>query len=161
MNISISKNWCSRTHHRRSFFRNIVERLAPFGIESPDGRISCRDRNLEHPRLLLILQMIYISESQSSDWNVAMPPKERLYMPLYKKNVHIILIFFGIFHYISTLRSGSRYRPPFGIEIRMHKSTWGGGRISFWNRNVEHPRFLLSLPRIYTGIEPNTPPTWN
>ena len=152
-------NWCSRTHHRRSFFRNIVERLAPFGIESPDGRISCRDRNLEHPRLLLILQMIEsISESQSSDWNVAMPPKERLYI---KRTCISSLIFFGIFHYISTLRSGSRYRPPFGSEIRMHNPTWGWQNQLLKSKLRTSPFSPDSYQGFYTGIEPNTPPTWN
>ena len=34
---------------------------------------------------------------------------------------------------------------PFGIEILMQKARLEGGRISRWDRNLEHPRFLLIL----------------
>ena len=90
--------------------------------------------------------------SLSSGWNIAIHPKECIYIKRTCFHVHISSLKF--FRYISTLRSGSRYRPPFGSEILMRKPTWGGGRISCWNRNLEHPRFLLILPVIYTGIEP-------
>ena len=60
-----------------------------------------------------------------------------------------------VFTYISPLKFSQQHcgmMVPFGIENWENKPTSGGGRISCWDRNLEHPRFLLILGKSSSNL---------
>ena len=96
---------------------------------------SCCDRDLEHPRLLLILEVIGLPIFGFKCCN----PSDRTH---FKGNwcSHIKPKVFS---------ENCRMTGPFSTEILMHKPAFLEDRFSFWDRNLEHPCYSKGAPKLH------------